>query len=482
MESHSGKATLFHYEQDILDFQSLNPCDIKRLAIYDFDSTLFNSPLPNNRLWTKSFIGTIISDCQWFLDSRTLIPPYVPETPGSEWWNLEILNSAHTNLARTDTLTILLTGRQRLLFESRIKSLCQQQQLNFDFFFLKENSNSNETRIHNSTIDFKIDVINCLLQKFQCVKELELFDDRASHVNIFEENFKTRSTIGQITSYKASLVSTNQFMPVPTMDKKLEYELVLDLIDLCNKKVEECKSSIPPPLLGRQESHSSISSSHKKQRSSIYQFRSKINLTEFIEFTGIMLDLESRQRLELEFPCPPGFQKKIHHVTVSLGAINTELHQKLGGFGTEHHFIATHYGSIEDIVSAVKVDGPTLVAENETMHVTLYVSEKGTSAQSNSITNWQVLPTNISLKGTYEKQSVFGIKKEPKEQEMKKEVSIGNLVLKHHPNLVGSKIGIVVKSIHDWMARTCIENSDSNKASLEFYIQNICIEDIVNNT
>jgi hypothetical protein len=124
----------FEYDIMIQEFDRLPVEKTRKLAIYDFDSTLFNSPLPNPKLWTKSFMGKILSDCQWFCDIRTLSDPYIPNVPGDEWWNDEILNKAKASLAESDTLTILLTGRRKVPFLDRIRNLCLQQCLDFHLF------------------------------------------------------------------------------------------------------------------------------------------------------------------------------------------------------------------------------------------------------------------------------------------------------------------------------------------------------------
>ena len=117
---------MFDYEVEI---QSHNlPVDsIAKLAIFDFDSTLFKSPLPSQELWTPSFVGTIISDCQWFSDHRTLAHPYLPLSPNDDWWNIDIVSKAKTSLTQKDTLTVLLTGRRKQIFHDRILELCKNR-------------------------------------------------------------------------------------------------------------------------------------------------------------------------------------------------------------------------------------------------------------------------------------------------------------------------------------------------------------------
>ena len=465
----------FHYETQIVD-SPLKKHSYTRIAIYDFDSTLFKSPLPNPQIWTRSFVGTIISDCQWFLDKRTLNYPFVPEIPGPKWWKLQILESARLNINRQDTLTILLTGRRKADFESRIKDLCRQQGLDFNYFFLKELESEAGTRCHKSTINFKISVLNYLLDHFIKVRELELFDDRLNHLKVFEQDFERRICSGQIDKFAAVLVDQDAPQEdVPYMDKDLEFDLVSNLINLCNRKISAFQlreSEFKKDGLVMLDSNDS-------DRKSIYQFRNSIELTEFINYTGIMLEDVSVQRLDKAFPLPEGYIKKCHHVTVSIGKANEALHEKLGGFGSQHSFFASHFGFLDGLVSAVKVQGETLVSENQNMHITLYVSPTGSSKLSNKITNWEELPVMISLSGEYRKDVRYGIKRDSEEPQIRQEISVGTLVLKHHPHLTGKNVGQVVKFVKQWMNSTCTENIESNKALVEMHIERLCINDII---
>jgi hypothetical protein len=69
----------FFYETEIEAFKS----DKKVLNIFDFDGTLFKSPLPNRLIFTSQAAGRVMSDCGWFWEPATLAHPYIPLYPDS---------------------------------------------------------------------------------------------------------------------------------------------------------------------------------------------------------------------------------------------------------------------------------------------------------------------------------------------------------------------------------------------------------------
>ncbi|KAF9006272.1 hypothetical protein BGZ52_008573, partial [Haplosporangium bisporale] len=63
--------------------------------VFDFDHTLFQSPLPNPALWDPSFIGVLISwnHCYtgWWHNPGTLdLGPEAEATVWDGWWNEDI--------------------------------------------------------------------------------------------------------------------------------------------------------------------------------------------------------------------------------------------------------------------------------------------------------------------------------------------------------------------------------------------------------
>lgn len=61
----------------------------------------------------------------------TLSEPYVPSTPGEEWWNQQLVKRIHESMTSPDAVTVLLTGRTMSYMEN-IKKLLDYLHLRFD--------------------------------------------------------------------------------------------------------------------------------------------------------------------------------------------------------------------------------------------------------------------------------------------------------------------------------------------------------------
>lgn len=183
---------IFQYQIDINSFKSSLSQEgrfqsFKNLLIVDFDSTLFKSPLPNPNLWSSKLVGKLISDCSWFYDQRTLSFPFIPESPGDEWFNADIVTQITKASLKQENLIILLTGRNRSIFGDRVKQLCKS--LPFHLVFCKEVKaieESGSKKEFSTTFDFKIGLLEEVLSQIP-IKNILMFDDRESHIKLFDE-------------------------------------------------------------------------------------------------------------------------------------------------------------------------------------------------------------------------------------------------------------------------------------------------------
>jgi hypothetical protein len=452
---------------------------IHKLAVFDFDSTLFKSPLPNRKLWTKPLAGKIISDCQWFLEKRTLQFPYIPLIPGEEWWNMELVEEAKRLLECKDTLTILMTGRRKSMFDERICELCKQRNIPFNLILLKE-----QHQVPYPTMEFKQHVLEIILNEFKNISQIKLYDDRPQHVKLFRqllEKWEQSNRINQFDVFLVEMKETDQM----TMEEEMEKQLVKELVMNCNAKIKSCndeksgESNDPCSLLKLSDySKEHSPSTPRLKRNSISIFRSKIHLIEMINYTAIFLNDESKKLLGTLYPCPLGWSKWTDHVTIALGEADANIISDLGGIGSEHTFFATHFGNYGGKVDALKIDYMLLTSNNETMHLTLHTAPNVAPKYANYISEWSELKTPILLGGQLNYATVTGLEREIHSSIQPKPVSIGNLVKKYHPLLAGKEIGLVVNYIHQWMDKTFVENLDSNRATIEWQIQNLDIDKI----
>jgi len=143
-----------------------------KVAIFDFDGTLFKSPNPP-RWWKKK---------KWWRTPESLDPPCVPEKPDASWWNGPLVSLAKKRIGDPSTHTVLLTGRWSHLFGRRVRELLKQVGLNFDEVLLSDDA---------STLAFKTRVLSALAKRFE-PKKVEIWDDHPRYTRNFQSLFDKR--------------------------------------------------------------------------------------------------------------------------------------------------------------------------------------------------------------------------------------------------------------------------------------------------
>lgn len=137
------------------------------LHLYDFDGTLFKSPMPP---------GSWPSPEAWWSDSISLSDPCVPEKPGGTFWNETVVSSAKTSIASSDVLAILCTGRSQQSFARyRVPELLRQKGLDFDAVYLKPG-------VSSPTEPYKKGILQKLLDRYPDITGVHIWEDRPHHL------------------------------------------------------------------------------------------------------------------------------------------------------------------------------------------------------------------------------------------------------------------------------------------------------------
>lgn len=139
----------------------------KTLVVFDFDGTLFKSPLKPSD-WKGA----------WWSNIKSLTPPLVPETPGEEWWNDEICEEAFSFLKDKTAYTVMLTGRIDRVFNQRVNQLLETKGFDFPYVGLAK---------LNTSIDSKIQHLDKLLSDNPYFEKIIFYDDRTEHFPLFEK-------------------------------------------------------------------------------------------------------------------------------------------------------------------------------------------------------------------------------------------------------------------------------------------------------
>ena len=116
---------------------------------------------------------------EWWNDVRSLVPPCVPEKPGSEWWVGSVVSQAKKSISDSDVLAVMSTGRlDKTGFRYRIPELLQQKGLRFDRVRLAP---------PQGTLKFKKSLLTSALNRHPHIDTVRIWDDRPSHLRAFKE-------------------------------------------------------------------------------------------------------------------------------------------------------------------------------------------------------------------------------------------------------------------------------------------------------
>ncbi|MCJ1384239.1 hypothetical protein MMC17_007355 [Xylographa soralifera] len=181
------------------DKQIPSVSQVKALHIYDFDNTLFMSPLPNPKLWTGQTIGLLqtedgFTNGGWWHDQHILEATgqgLEKEEPRAweGWWNEHIVNLVELSMRQKDAMTILLTGRGERNFADLIKRMIASKKLEFDMVCLKQQVGPKGQRF-SSTMHYKQSLLEDLIYTYKEAEEIKVYEDRPKHVKGFREFFE----------------------------------------------------------------------------------------------------------------------------------------------------------------------------------------------------------------------------------------------------------------------------------------------------
>lgn len=157
------------------------PDTIRSIHVYDFDNTLFRSPLPNPRLWSGMTIGLFhkpdaFANGGWWHDDRILAATGegvdIEEGRAWEgWWNEYVVELVKLSMQQKDALTVLLTGRSMKNFPDLVHKIVKSKGLQFDMLCFKPANGPDSEDIEN-TIHFKCMFLRDLLSTYNQANEI----------------------------------------------------------------------------------------------------------------------------------------------------------------------------------------------------------------------------------------------------------------------------------------------------------------------
>ncbi|RMZ88719.1 hypothetical protein DV736_g4052, partial [Chaetothyriales sp. CBS 134916] len=175
-----------------------DPQVIKSLHVYDFDNTLFCSPLPNPQIWylgTISFLQTpeAMTFGGWWHDPSILAATGegIDKEEPKAWaghWNETVVELVKCSMQDPDALTVLLTGRSDTQFADLINRICNAKQLDFDLVVLKPEIGPTGEQ-YSSTMAFKQAFLHDLVFTYKTADDIKIYEDRPKHVKAFRDYF-----------------------------------------------------------------------------------------------------------------------------------------------------------------------------------------------------------------------------------------------------------------------------------------------------
>lgn len=337
------------------------------LRIFDFDNTLYKSPVPNPKLWDNRTIGKIEAETKtygwgWWQDPLTLSDRYI----NPDDFNSPIVSEVRKSMDDPNSFTVLLTGRTTA-YAPQIKKLISKQGLEFDFYGLKP------VGYPGTTLEFKFEFIKNVLKSIadsgRKVTSIEMWDDRQKHV----QKFKTfLSSMKDLESFEVHEVTGAE----TSMPEDLEKELVGILKNKAEEKHRNAWTEAAESMKAMPE---------KKPL-----------------YYAVVLDEESRNKLLTSIPVPEGWKKIAHHMTIVFnpqGNPDELVNEVIKNLGKEVPLTAEKIGSSEEAM-AVSVYSPEIFTRNRIAHITIAIPPQGKAVNSNRITDWYPMDNKIQLKGT----------------------------------------------------------------------------------
>lgn len=401
---------------------------VKSLLIYDFDNTLFASPLPNKQLW-NTFSCSMLQGQEFMTTGGWWHNPDILAATGkgleeeekTAWagsWNEKIVELVHLSMEDKDALSVLLTGRSESGFSSLIKRMLAAKGLEFDMVCLKPTvSPAGET--FSSTMHFKQALLRDIVFTYSQATEIRIYEDRIKHVKAFRDYFSdlNRSLHSSTSTTRAPI--TAEVIHIQEAETHLQPEIevatVQKMINVNNSAV--LNNTAPPGTRPWKIKRSVFYTGYLISDPDIERLRKLINLPEKCSFEND-LRLLANNILITPRPAP------------------RSILDKVGGIGARLRWRVTGTSCLENRVWAARVaptdPGSKIYTENSTPIVVLATRRNAKPAEASRIQNWQPVSQGLEFETVVGEKVLLRIEEEVRgEDEYEAQFPSGKNAKKH---------------------------------------------------
>ncbi|KAJ1565295.1 hypothetical protein HK405_012709, partial [Cladochytrium tenue] len=167
----------------------------------------------------------------------------------------------------------------------------------------------------------------------------------------------------------------------------------------------------------------------------------------------------------------------------------------LGGVGAAVSLRAVAVGEVPGRVLAARVElvdpvaaaaagaGADAGKHDYVPRVTVYLAVGARAREVERIDQWRPLPAPVDLTATVVSRRVTGLKRtrsgrpggasasgSPAAQQRAADVTLRDLVQRHHPHLRGRQVGAAVAVVEGWLAKTFMDNLAQNLPRIESFV------------
>ncbi|KAF2869142.1 hypothetical protein BDV95DRAFT_609379 [Massariosphaeria phaeospora] len=359
--------------------------EIKAIHVYDFDNTLFASPLPNKQIWNSPTIGQLASpdvfvNGGWWHDSRILAATGEgadkEEARGWKgWWNEHIVTLVELTMQQKDALNVLLTGRSEHGFADLVKRIARSRKLEFDMVCLKPAVGPAGQRF-STTMRFKQDLLRDIVHTYKDADNIRIYEDRVNHTRGFREFF---------FQFNKDLMSgQSSFSRKPITAEVVQVAENATQLDPVTE-VAEIQRMI--------NSHNALVKAGNTAPRAM-----PLQIKKTVFYTGYMIPTSMTDKLVSLVKLPPGtpegeIRYLANSILITPKPCPKSILDKVGGIGHKVQWRVTGVSCFENKLWAARVEPvpkhTQIYSENPIPAVVLAVRRGGRPADAVRITNWQ---------------------------------------------------------------------------------------------